>query len=275
MWQIVYLAIMITSISNADQRAEAVKFVERAQEALKELDQPNCDTCDVAMAGKEDPSWRRCLNAVCPIGFGQYYDGIKKSATIALNGPEEQKLIEQVKKSFRAEIEGDLAAYQRMLAFIKSGRTLNDPQAIQLGNLGLIIARIDKLVFNGKKLDEAASREQLKELSDAEFRTSLDVVNMMLGENYISSIALLDEDYDFYVQRHSAATIQTHINEALDSLTKASSQIETMWGIPQNAMFDTIRLGAVAKLKNGKFGRKELEDLRIDLASANFFRQCR
>jgi len=47
----------------------------------------------VTQAGKDDPLWKQCLNAVCPIGYGQYYKGIKESASVQLNGLEEKKSV--------------------------------------------------------------------------------------------------------------------------------------------------------------------------------------
>ena len=165
-----------------------------------------------------------------------------------------------------------MESYKRMLEFVKSGKKISDPQARQLGNLGIAASRANSLTFSGATIDEAASRKKLKNLSDSEFKTTIAVINKALKENnYNNSILLLNEDYDFYVQRHSVKTIQSHINDALTSLRNALPQIEETWGIPQDAMFDTIKLGAEDRLRKGDYGRKELEDLRSDLVDANFF----
>lgn len=270
MW-IAIVALLTINTSHGDQRTKAVKIIDQANEKLEELSQPQCDTCSVAQTGKDDPAWKQCLTALCPAGFGQYYEGIKKAAVLELEASEERQLNEQVKKSFRTEIESKLGSYQRLQSFIKSGRALSDPRAVQLGNLGLTIERFDKLVFNEAKIDKTASREKLKNLSDEEFETTIAVVSPLIDQMANPPTLLLNEDYDFYVQRYSKTVIQEHVNDALDKLTKVLPAFEAGWGFPANSIFDTMKLGSIKRLRSGKFGRKEIEDLQQDLNSANFF----
>src|SRR5262249_40704467 len=99
--------------------------------------------------------------------------------------------VNQVKKTFRAEVESDLETLNDVIREIKKDRMINSPKAISLAKTFSRTNQVKDLEFSSKvegekvitSVDIEKSKQKLPNLSEAEFNHLVKIANTFIKSN--------------------------------------------------------------------------------------------
>ncbi len=265
--QIAAIAFLFSIAAHADGGRDAIRAYDRATEALKRLGNQECQTCNIAVAGQDDPPWKQCMDALCPDGYAKYGTDLLAGLLVDLTDPADKEILDLQEKAFEEDLKDTLESYQRALDLLKSGKKITDRNATVFANTMISLSSAGDFVYGADgKVDEDASRKKLIAMSQRDFDNALRLIRIIQSEQRQDPV--IEGDYEFFVQTHTSAEIQTRINEALSTLEASRSKFEFAYGLPPEQALDSLKLEKKDALRSGIYTREDLEQLQEDIESA-------
>jgi hypothetical protein len=272
------LALIFTfSIAaRAGDMGEIPKKIERLNQQLRGMQGPkDCTNCGFNSGIEAPPdAWKQCLAQVCGNNLNKMNEELSRAAAAAKSDPTAAGFQKLIDDAFRSDLELEAAIIKYLRKGAKAG-PIQDPNAVQIGNIMEGLGNTRRLVFDDKMVPDITATQEAfvaAGLSRNHANISL-AIGKALRDDQAKTPLLFKEEIGILRQQLSPEQLQREISNVFKYMGEGGKRISDKLGI--NSGFLGTNQEELRKmqdkLSSGQFGPTDIDRLRRSYVNLHIY----